>query len=214
MASSWFLFFSQIPTYRQTATWSQTRSTKLSVFATSMIRDCPTTSSPTFRTQTTTPLCPFMVRQLYSLLPYLFITNPTISFHILPTCQRQLPYRTLATPSTPCSVFCMSFPSFAFRISPILIPTSSTLLVTCTKVILYPHPQFSPFPPLSNPVRSRNSLFNYLIYSYKSWDSSVSIGTLNCAIPVVYIQGLSKRFEHLLLWPPKSPDLTPCDFFL
>ena len=28
------------------------------------------------------------------------------------------------------------------------------------------------------------------------------------------IQGLSKRFEHLLLWPPRSPDLTPCDFFL
>ena len=28
------------------------------------------------------------------------------------------------------------------------------------------------------------------------------------------IQGLSKRFEHLLLWPPKSPDLTPCDVFL
>ena len=27
------------------------------------------------------------------------------------------------------------------------------------------------------------------------------------------IQGLSKRFEHLLLWPPRSPDLTPCDFF-
>ena len=26
------------------------------------------------------------------------------------------------------------------------------------------------------------------------------------------IQGLSKRFEHLL-WPPRSPDLTPCDFF-
>ena len=28
------------------------------------------------------------------------------------------------------------------------------------------------------------------------------------------IQGLSKRYEHLLLWPPRSPDLTPCDFFL
>ena len=28
------------------------------------------------------------------------------------------------------------------------------------------------------------------------------------------IQVLSKRFEHLLLWPPRSPDLTPCDFFL
>ena len=27
------------------------------------------------------------------------------------------------------------------------------------------------------------------------------------------IQRLSKRFEHLLLWPPRSPDLTPCDFF-
>ena len=31
---------------------------------------------------------------------------------------------------------------------------------------------------------------------------------------LVQIQGLSKRFEHLLLWPPRSPDLTPCDFFL
>ena len=30
----------------------------------------------------------------------------------------------------------------------------------------------------------------------------------------ITIQGLSKRFEHLLLWPPRSPDLTPCDFFL
>ena len=29
----------------------------------------------------------------------------------------------------------------------------------------------------------------------------------------VDIQDLSKRFEHLLLWPPRSPDLTPCDFF-
>ena len=29
-----------------------------------------------------------------------------------------------------------------------------------------------------------------------------------------FIQGVSKRFEHLLLWPPRSPDLTPCDFFL
>ena len=29
-----------------------------------------------------------------------------------------------------------------------------------------------------------------------------------------HIQGLSKRFEHLLLWPPRSPDLKPCDFFL
>ena len=29
-----------------------------------------------------------------------------------------------------------------------------------------------------------------------------------------FIQGLSKIFEHLLLWPPRSPDLTPCDFFL
>ena len=28
------------------------------------------------------------------------------------------------------------------------------------------------------------------------------------------IEGLPKRFEHLLLWPPRSPDLTPCDFFL
>ena len=27
-------------------------------------------------------------------------------------------------------------------------------------------------------------------------------------------QGLSKRFENLLLWPPRSPDLTHCDFFL
>ena len=31
---------------------------------------------------------------------------------------------------------------------------------------------------------------------------------------IIYIQGLSKRFEHLLLWPPRSLDLTPCDFFL
>ena len=30
---------------------------------------------------------------------------------------------------------------------------------------------------------------------------------------IIYIQGLSKRFEHLL-WPPRSPDLTPCHFFL
>ena len=33
-------------------------------------------------------------------------------------------------------------------------------------------------------------------------------GHSNCASE---IQGLSKRFE---LWPPRSPDLTPCDFFL
>ena len=29
-----------------------------------------------------------------------------------------------------------------------------------------------------------------------------------------HTQGLSKRFEHLLLWPQRSPDLTRCDFFL
>ena len=25
--------------------------------------------------------------------------------------------------------------------------------------------------------------------------------------------GSFKKFEHLLLWPPRSPDLIPCDFF-
>jgi hypothetical protein len=30
----------------------------------------------------------------------------------------------------------------------------------------------------------------------------------------IHTQGLSKRFEHLLLWAPRSPDLTTCDFFL
>ena len=39
---------------------------------------------------------------------------------------------------------------------------------------------------------------------------AVSVTYCECVI----IQGLSKRFEHLLLWPPRSPDLTPCDFFL
>ena len=29
-----------------------------------------------------------------------------------------------------------------------------------------------------------------------------------------HTQSLSKRFEQHLLWPPRSPDLTPCDFFL
>ena len=33
------------------------------------------------------------------------------------------------------------------------------------------------------------------------------------ATALLVIQGLSKRFEHLLLWPPRSPDLTPCDVF-
>ena len=33
-------------------------------------------------------------------------------------------------------------------------------------------------------------------------------------VSLYHIEGLSKRFEHLLLWPPRSPDLTPCDFFL
>ena len=42
-------------------------------------------------------------------------------------------------------------------------------------------------------------------------------GTRTYVLEVVhtsFIQGLSKRFEHHLLWPPRSPDLTPCDFFL
>ena len=34
-----------------------------------------------------------------------------------------------------------------------------------------------------------------------------------CMCKHTHIQGLSKRFEHLL-WPPRSPYLTPCDFFL
>ena len=43
---------------------------------------------------------------------------------------------------------------------------------------------------------------------------SPSSGHTPCIYVYIYIQGLSKRFEHLLLWPPRSPDLTPCDFFL
>ena len=35
-----------------------------------------------------------------------------------------------------------------------------------------------------------------------------------CVCVCVCVQGLSKRFEHHLLWPPRLPDLTPCDFFL
>lgn len=110
-----------------------------------MIRDCPTTSSPQFRTQTTTPLCPITVRQLYSNAPSLLpLSVHHKSHYFLPTCQRQLPYRTLATLSFPFSVFRMSFRRFAFRISSFLIPMSSTFLVTCTKAILYLHLQFSP----------------------------------------------------------------------
>ena len=40
------------------------------------------------------------------------------------------------------------------------------------------------------------------------------VATDLCTLLHLVIHGLSKRFEHLLLWPPRSPDLTPCDFFL
>jgi hypothetical protein len=45
--------------------------------------------------------------------------------------------------------------------------------------------------------------------------SAVSIYVLVFQIQIYPIyRAFQKRFEHLLLWPPRSPDLTPCDFFL
>ena len=37
---------------------------------------------------------------------------------------------------------------------------------------------------------------------------------LHAKIPRRWIGRVSKNDSPLLLWPPRSPDLTPCDFFL
>ena len=37
---------------------------------------------------------------------------------------------------------------------------------------------------------------------------------LNHVLPQRWIGRATKRDNHLLPWPPRSPDLTPCDFFL
>ena len=60
-------------------------------------------------------------------------------------------------------------------------------------------------PPFST---NYSSILSHLILPSISWSTSQS----SCS--QIHIQGLSKRFEHLVLWPPRSPDLTPCDFFL
>ena len=39
-------------------------------------------------------------------------------------------------------------------------------------------------------------------------------GYLNDALPSRWIGRTSKDDSPLLPWPPRSPDLTPCDFFL
>jgi len=37
---------------------------------------------------------------------------------------------------------------------------------------------------------------------------------LNCVLQKHWIQHAAKGDKHLLPWPPHSPDLTTCDFFL
>ena len=65
--------------------------------------------------------------------------------------------------------------------------------------------------------RRGKSLFlteiNSLLYSAAHSLSLQSCWWASSSKALQPIQGLSKRFEHLL-WPPRSPDLTPCDFFL
>lgn len=59
----------------------------------------------------------------------------------------------------------------------------------------------SPFTPLFNLVRSLSLLFNYLIYSYKSWDSSVSTVTWQWAELLrnfVWIPGRAISFVSLI----------------
>ena len=129
-----------------------------------------------------------------------------------PICSSQIPLfpsdlskaTTIPHPSNtlpPFSLFCMSFRSFAFRISFFLIPMSSNSLVSRTTAIWYLHPQFPPFTPLSNPVLSLTLLFNYQIYSYKNWDSSVSIVTWLCAELLsncVWMPGRGNTFFSLI----------------
>ena len=55
--------------------------------------------------------------------------------------------------------------------------------------------------------------FEQLNTELRKLDDEVDMRSCDLYI-YIYIQGLSKRFEHLLLWPPRSPDLTPCDFLL
>ena len=59
---------------------------------------------------------------------------------------------------------------------------------------------------------SFESKHNYLML-LSSFKLTTCFGPCNGPSSGHNIQGPSKRFEHLLLWPPRSPDLTPCDFF-
>jgi hypothetical protein len=37
---------------------------------------------------------------------------------------------------------------------------------------------------------------------------------LNAVLPGLWVGRASGNDQHLILWPPRSPDITPCDFFL
>ena len=57
------------------------------------------------------------------------------------------------------------------------------------------------------PTGIRSQTIQPVASSYTDW----ATGPTSREMLIVNIQGLSKRFE---LWPPRSPDLTTCDFFL
>ena len=67
-------------------------------------------------------------------------------------------------------------------------------------------------PSIHNTCKDQMLYYSWVIYSFLT--SALSGGERSSLWLDLFIQGLSKRFEHLLLWPPRSPDLTPCDVFL
>ena len=77
----------------------------------------------------------------------------------------------------------------------------------CRDVTLTPHPLLVPW------SRKCRAITLLPLWALRPVQSLSACTRVHFTLPT-FIQGLSKRFEHLLLWPPSSPDLTPCDFFL
>ena len=89
--------------------------------------------------------------------------------------------------------------SFHWHVLNAPIPCCSQELLPFLSVMYFFLPPFS---------TNYSSILSHLILSSISWSTSQSC----CS--QIHVRDLSKRFEHLLLWPPRSPDLTPCDFFI
>ena len=110
--------------------------------------------------------------------------TPSLSLHhkshyFLPTCQRQLPHRPLANLSL--SFFCILYVLSEFCLSHLPLSLSLFSYSDVVKFPCHTSPSYFvstssvfPSPHSSNPLRPLFLLFNYLIYSATSWDSSIS----------------------------------------